>query len=111
MDSRLVDKFDGTNFHVWKVRMQMYLLDKDLWKIVDGFEMRPIMTQLKIDWDKKNGKAKANILLHLKHCQPLLINDLKTSKEMWDGLCGMFETKHATTKFAPKLKKLQHEDV
>jgi hypothetical protein len=34
---------------------------------------------------------------------------LKTSKKKWDGLCGMFETKHDATKMF--FKKLQHEDV
>lgn len=94
--SGVVDRFDGTNFHIWKVRMEMYLTEKDVWKLVDGSEARP--TSNPTDWDKRDGKARACILLHLKDTQLLLVNNLKTSKEMWDGLCGMFETKHATSK-------------
>lgn len=113
-ESRLVDKFDGTNFHLWKVRMQMYLLDKDLWRIVDGSETRPTTIAEQPDWDKRDGKARANILLHLKDSQLLLVNSLKTSKEMWDGLCNMFETKHATTKMYLNQKiysmKMSEED-
>ncbi len=42
----------------------MFLLNKDLWKIVDGFETRRVTPQLQVDWDKRNDKAKVNILLH-----------------------------------------------
>jgi len=74
-----------------------------LWKIVDDSKTIPIAPQLQVDWDKRDGKARANILLHLKDFQLVLINDLKTSEEMWDGLCSMFETKHVITK--KKLKR------
>jgi len=61
-EARLVDKFDGTNFHLWKIRMQMYLLDKDLWKIVDGSKTRPTTTDNQPYWGKRDGKTRANIL-------------------------------------------------
>jgi hypothetical protein len=48
---------------MWKVKMQMYIFDKDLWKVVDGFEIRPMTPKLQVDWDKKDNKAKANIFL------------------------------------------------
>ena len=31
-----INKFDGTNFHPWKFKMQMVLEKSDLWKIVSG---------------------------------------------------------------------------
>jgi len=33
-------KFDGTNFHTWKVQMKM-VLNKDVWNVVDGSELKP----------------------------------------------------------------------
>lgn len=95
---------------MWESQNANVPLGKDLWKIVDDSKTIPIAPQLQVDWDKRDGKARANILLHLKDFQLVLINDLKTSEEMWDGLCSMFETKHVITK--KKLKrKLQHGDV
>ncbi len=44
----------------------MFLLNKDLWKIVDGSKIRPLTPQLQVDWDKRNDKLRANILVHLK---------------------------------------------
>jgi hypothetical protein len=35
------DKFDGTNFHTWKVKMEMVLLGRDLWSVVEGSELKP----------------------------------------------------------------------
>jgi hypothetical protein len=71
-----------------------------LWKTVDGYKTKPITLQLQVDWDKRDGKARADILLHLKDFQFFFINDLKTSKEMWDGLCSMFETKQLSQKYS-----------
>ena len=31
-----IDKFDGTNLHVWKFKMQMVLEDRDLWGVTRG---------------------------------------------------------------------------
>lgn len=31
-----IDKFGGEDFHNWKFKMQMVLVAKDLWDIVDG---------------------------------------------------------------------------
>ena len=39
--SQHIDKFDETNFHLWKFKMQMVLEDKDLLGIVSGEEVEP----------------------------------------------------------------------
>uniref|UniRef100_A0AAV1U6D6 CCHC-type domain-containing protein n=1 Tax=Peronospora matthiolae TaxID=2874970 RepID=A0AAV1U6D6_9STRA len=31
-----ISKFDGTNFHAWKFKMQMVLEERDLWEVVSG---------------------------------------------------------------------------
>ncbi|ETV79218.1 hypothetical protein H257_07285, partial [Aphanomyces astaci] len=33
-----INKFDGTNFHLWKFKMSMILEEKDLWDVVIGNE-------------------------------------------------------------------------
>ena len=30
---KVVDKFDGANFHLWKFKMKMMLAEKELWDI------------------------------------------------------------------------------
>jgi len=47
---------------------------------------------------QKGWQGKSLHPLTFERLSVLLVNSLKTSKEVWNGLCGMFETKHATTK-------------
>jgi len=72
---------------MWKVKMQMYIFDKDMWKFVDGFEIISITLELQVDWDKRDNKAKANIFL------------MFTCYKFFNFLiffCSMFVFKHTT---------------
>jgi hypothetical protein len=31
----ILERFDGTNFHTWKVKREIVLLNKDFWSVVD----------------------------------------------------------------------------
>jgi len=39
--ARIIDKFNGENFNLWKFNMEMVLASMDLWEIVDGSEEAP----------------------------------------------------------------------
>ncbi len=39
--ARVIDKFNGENFNLWKFKMEMVLASMDLWQIVDGSEEAP----------------------------------------------------------------------
>jgi hypothetical protein len=39
--ARVIDKFNGENFNLWKFKMEMVLASMDLWEIVDGLEEAP----------------------------------------------------------------------
>ena len=38
---RLIEKFNGENFSLWKFKMEMILVEKDLWEIVEGTKGPP----------------------------------------------------------------------
>ena len=38
---KVVDKFNGVNFHLWKFIMEIVMAKKELWEIVDGSEEPP----------------------------------------------------------------------
>ena len=46
----LVEKYNCQNFHIWKVKMQMQLMNKSLWDIVNDTEVVPTDAKKKIDW-------------------------------------------------------------
>jgi hypothetical protein len=38
---KVMEKFDGANFHLWKFKMRMMLSKHGLWKFVDGSATLP----------------------------------------------------------------------
>jgi hypothetical protein len=40
---KVMEKFDGGNFHLWKFKMRMMLSKHELWKFVDEMQQFPMM--------------------------------------------------------------------
>ena len=104
MDSLPLDKFNGINFHTWKVKMQMHLMNKGLWSVVKGTEKASADAKLFDEWEKKEDMAKAIIGLGLSDDQLHLIDIGKTSKEIWEHLSKLFGERAKNAKFSLKLK-------
>ena len=83
--SQHIDKFDGTNFHLWKFKMQMVLEDKDLWSIVSGEEVEPVgegTTEASLQkFRKRARKAMATICLSLCNNQLSLVAQQKPQEQ------------------------------
>ena len=65
-----IEKFNGENFYIQKFELQMILEDKDLWDIVNGFEVKPCVedsteSQRK-QFQRRERKALSTICLSLK---------------------------------------------
>jgi hypothetical protein len=58
-----MDKFNGSNFELWKLKMEDMLVDRDLWDAVSS-STKPQTTSQE-DWDKVDRKAKGLIRLCL----------------------------------------------
>ena len=58
-----VEKFNGSNFESWKLKMEDLLKDHDLWEVT-SLNVRPT-TISQVDWDLKDKKAKGLIRLCL----------------------------------------------
>ena len=41
MENIALEKFNGFNFHTWKVKIQLQMMHKNLWGIVKGTEKAP----------------------------------------------------------------------
>ena len=53
MDYLPMEKFNGNNFHTWKVKFQMHLMNIGLWSIVKGTEQDSTDPILLVEWEKK----------------------------------------------------------
>jgi hypothetical protein len=81
--ARVIDKFNGENFSLWKFKMEMVLASMDLWEIVEGSEEAPPSDadpKVIKDYQRHVKKAMSTIginlvdsqLHHIKRCKGLL---------------------------------------
>lgn len=79
---RIIDKFNGVNFGMWKFKMEMILAEKDLWDVADGGEEPPSADadlKTKKAFERREKKAFALIvtnladqqIAHIRHCKTL----------------------------------------
>ena len=80
MDSLPFEKFNIINFHTWKVKIQMHMMNKGLWSIVKGTKKTHVDAKLLVEREKREDKDKAIIGLVLLDDQLHLIDIGKTSK-------------------------------
>lgn len=58
--NRIIDKFNGGNFNLWKLKIRILLIFMDLWDIVDGSEETPPSNtdpKVKKDYQRRIKKA------------------------------------------------------
>ncbi|KAF1318445.1 Integrase catalytic core protein, partial [Globisporangium splendens] len=95
-------KFDGTNFHTWKFKMQMVLEERELWEVVSG-EIKLEHCQTESDqavYRKKSRKALAIICLALEDSQLPLVRSASGAHDAWSKLEAHFEKKSLANKLS-----------
>ncbi|KIK13649.1 hypothetical protein PISMIDRAFT_76563, partial [Pisolithus microcarpus 441] len=97
--SRLYDilslENDGSNFQMWKYRINMILDVRGLWELVDGTQTTAPDVSVDpnghADWLARDKEAHAQITLTLKD-EPLSgVLYASTAAEVWKKLCGHYE--------------------
>ena len=91
-----VEKFKGTNFELWKLKMEDMLEDRDLWEATSS-TTRPA-TVAQADWDIKYRKAKGLIRLCLTDAVLLNFLDEKTAYSVWETLGVVYQAKSLVNK-------------
>ena len=95
-----ISKFDGTNFHAWKFKMQMVLEERDLWEIVSG-EIKAEQCKTQLDqatYKRKSRKAMAVICLAMEDSQLPLVRSASGACDAWSRLEDHFEKKSLANK-------------
>jgi hypothetical protein len=116
-----IEKFNGKNFELWKIKMEDLLIDKEQWITVDpgtqptvtpststqAIGTQPTSTQTtstpttgmsKEDWDKLEKRARSTIRLCLADSVLLNVSGESTSKELWDKLANLYQSKSLVNK-------------
>ena len=80
-----IEKFSGKNYQHWKMQIEDYLYQKDLYLPLEGITKKPAsMTQE--DWDVLDRKALGTIRLCLASSVAFNISDQKTTKDLMKSL-------------------------
>jgi hypothetical protein len=83
---KVMEKFDGGKFHLWKFKMHMMLSKHGLWKFVDGSATIPHDEDQITDYNEKATKAFALLCEHLTDAQLAHIQYCKNVKSAWETL-------------------------
>jgi hypothetical protein len=109
-----IEKFNGKNFELWKLKMEDLLVDKEQWIIVDpGTQPTGTTTSTqptsmsKEDWEKLDRRARSTIQLCLEDSVLLNVSGESTANELWDKLGNLYQSKYLVNKLFLR-KKLYH---
>jgi hypothetical protein len=96
---RVEDRLDGaTNFRSWKTRILLVLEENELQNHVKEVIPEPEGAEEKAKYKKNEAKAKRILIDSIKdHLIPHVV-ELKTAKEVYDALVGLFESNNTSRK-------------
>jgi putative heme degradation protein len=95
---KVMEKFDGGNFHFWNFKMHMMLSKHGLWKFVDESATLPSEELAKADYNEKEMKAFALLCEHLTDAQLAHIQYYDNVRSAWEALCDVHEVKTISKK-------------
>jgi hypothetical protein len=84
------NKFNGQNYQLWKMKMEDYLYQKDLFLPLGGMEKKS-MTVNDEEWEVIDRKALGMILLSLEASMAFNISKKKIMKELMEALSKLYE--------------------
>jgi hypothetical protein len=85
-----VDKFNGQNYQLWKMQMEYYVYQKDLFLPLGRVAKKP-MTMKDEEWEILDRKALGAIRLRLVVLVAFNISREKTTKDLMDALAKLYE--------------------
>ena len=90
-----IEKFNGQNFELWKLKMEDLLVDRDQWIVVSENQPTGMKDE---DWQKMDRKAKSSIRLCLSDLVLLNVSREATAKDLWDKLGSLYQKKSLVNK-------------
>jgi hypothetical protein len=92
-----VEKFNGQNYQLWKMQMEDYLYQKDLFLPLSGVAKKPTAMKYE-EWEILDRKALGTIRLSLAASVAFNISKEKTMKGLMDALAKLYEKPSASNK-------------
>ncbi|MCO5569011.1 hypothetical protein L7F22_022717 [Adiantum nelumboides] len=92
-----IDKFNGKIYQHWKMQIENYLCNKDLYMPLEGYKMKP-STMTDKAWKVLDRKALGAIHLCLASSVAFNIAEQKTTEELMTTLDALYEKPSASNK-------------
>jgi hypothetical protein len=92
-----VEKFNNQNYQLWKMQMEDYLYQKDLFLPLSGVEKKPVAMKDE-EWEILDRKALGTIRLSLAASVAFNISKEKTMKGLMDALAKLYGKPSASNK-------------
>ncbi|MCO5582919.1 hypothetical protein L7F22_036822 [Adiantum nelumboides] len=92
-----IEKFNGKNCQHWKLQIENYLYNKDLYMPLEGYELKPL-TMMDGAWKVLDCKALGTIRLCLASLVAFNIAEQKTTRELMTILDALYEKPSASNK-------------
>ncbi len=90
---KIMEKFDGGNFHLWKFKMRMMFFKHRLWKFVDRSATLSNEEVTRANYNEKETKTFALLCEHLTDAQFAYIQYCDNVRSAWEAFCGVHEAK------------------
>ena len=97
--SSQIEKLDKNNYQPWKFRIKNYLIGKNLWGYVSGTEAKPSIAgstpthaenKALNQWNEKDKMVMFILSQNISNSMIGHIQELETSKEVWESLENMY---------------------
>ncbi|UYV74507.1 hypothetical protein LAZ67_11003722 [Cordylochernes scorpioides] len=89
-----IEKLNKQNFETWRLQMQMILVHSDLWIYVNEANVKPEPgNQEFTNWQNKDQKALATIVLSLNPSELIHVKNCKTAEEAWKKIEEVYRPK------------------
>ena len=93
----VIEKFDGTDFGIWKFRLTLFLRQKGLEDIAKGTTVKPTDEARLTEWIKKDLQAQTVISQSVDKTVVIHLMECKTAAEMINYLESIYEVKSETS--------------
>ncbi|RYA47032.1 hypothetical protein DD606_23905 [Enterobacter cloacae complex sp. GF14B] len=92
-----IEKFNGKNYQHWKMQIEDYLYQKDLYLPLGGLAKKPA-TMVDEAWIILDQKALGTIRLSLVSTMAFNVSEMKTTEELMKSLDDFYEKLSASNK-------------
>ncbi|UYV72131.1 hypothetical protein LAZ67_9001917 [Cordylochernes scorpioides] len=103
-----IEKLNKQNFETWRLQMQMILVHSDLWIYVNEANVKPEPgNQEFTNWQNKDQKALATIVLSLNPSELIHVKNCKTAEEAWKKIKEVYRPKGPATRVSLTKRLIQ----